>query len=97
MNKMNKMLQRIKRGKLQLSEWLGIKYIAWIGVNVWYWFQDASLTEVFLINGLIWIIQSATKVHSTALGMMVGWEREPIEDPHQKFSFLFPKDDKDIN
>ena len=94
---MNKMLQRIKRGKLLLNEWLGIKYIAWIGVNVWYWFQDASLTEVFLINGLIYIIQVTTKVHSTALGMMVAWRNEPIEEEHQKFSFFLPKDKQDIN
>ena len=97
MNKMNKMLQRIRKGKLLLVEWLGLKYTAWIGVNVWYWFKDAPLTEVFLINGLIWVIHIATKIHSTSVGMMVGWRDEPIEEDHQKFSFFIPPKDQDIN
>ena len=83
-----------------LSEWLGLKYTAWIGVNVWFLFKEAPLTEVFLINGLIAIIHIATKIHSTAIGIMVQWRDEPLPTPKgtPKDWVLFPPRDKqDIN
>ena len=91
-------MKRISNKKLLLSEWLGLKYSAWLGVNVWFWFKDASLTEVFLINGLILIVATATKIHATAIGIMLAWQSEPTNDnTHQKFVIFPPTNKQDIN
>ena len=93
---MNSFRQRWLSMKFKLDEWLFIKRLCWVLINIWYWWKDASLTEVFLINGLVAVIHIATKIHSTALGMMVGVRDEP-QHPWEDMMHIPPKNDQDIN
>ena len=80
--------------KFKLDEWLFIKRLCWVLINIWYWWKDAPLTEVFLINGLIAVIHIATKIHSTALGMMVSY-RHSEDPPNPWDDMIFTPPNKD--
>jgi len=91
----NKITKRIMRMRLALNEWLIIKRVSWVLINVWYWWKDASLTEVFLINGLIALLHLATKIHSTALGMMVTYRYSDEKPPNPWDDMIFTPPNKD--
>jgi hypothetical protein len=84
------MINRWKNGRLTLKEWQFIRVLAWLSINAWYWWKSAPLTEVFLINGLVWIVYLTTKIHSVALGMMMGVREEP-QNPWEDITYIPPK------
>jgi len=90
------MMKRWRGGKLTLKEWQIIRVLSWLSINAWYWWKNAPLTEVFLINGLIWVVYITTKIHAVALGMMVGM-REIPQNEYEDMVFDLPSSKDELN